>query len=49
MEPIVLQMVPHERYSKKCYLCEEAGKESKVSVALFVMARYEGDGCWCAV
>ncbi|XP_016350778.1 protein AF-10-like isoform X1 [Sinocyclocheilus anshuiensis] len=31
MEPIVLQSVPHERYSKTCYICEEQGRESKAA------------------
>ncbi|XP_052398174.1 protein AF-10 isoform X7 [Carassius gibelio] len=31
MEPIVLQSVPHERYNKTCYICEEQGRESKAA------------------
>lgn len=32
MEPIVLQQVPNERYKQPCYICEEAGKESKAAI-----------------
>uniref|UniRef100_UPI0037E771AC protein AF-10 isoform X2 n=1 Tax=Semicossyphus pulcher TaxID=241346 RepID=UPI0037E771AC len=31
MEPIVLQSVPHERYNKTCYICEDQGRESKAA------------------
>ncbi|XP_066483262.1 protein AF-17 isoform X1 [Tiliqua scincoides] len=31
MEPIVLQYVPHERFNKTCYICEEQGRESKAA------------------
>uniref|UniRef100_A0A8C4YC15 MLLT6, PHD finger containing n=1 Tax=Gopherus evgoodei TaxID=1825980 RepID=A0A8C4YC15_9SAUR len=31
MEPIVLQYVPHDRFSKTCYICEEQGRESKAA------------------
>ncbi|XP_076146889.1 protein AF-17-like isoform X2 [Alosa pseudoharengus] len=31
MEPIVLQFVPHERYIKTCYICEDHGRESKAA------------------
>ncbi|XP_031417598.2 LOW QUALITY PROTEIN: protein AF-17 [Clupea harengus] len=31
MEPIVLQYVPHERYIKTCYICEDHGRESKAA------------------
>uniref|UniRef100_A0ACB8EUC8 Protein AF-17 n=1 Tax=Sphaerodactylus townsendi TaxID=933632 RepID=A0ACB8EUC8_9SAUR len=31
MEPIVLQYVPHDRFNKICYLCEEQGRESKAA------------------
>ncbi|KXJ28256.1 protein AF-10 [Exaiptasia diaphana] len=31
MEPIILASVPHERYLKMCYICEERGKESKTA------------------
>ncbi|XP_046839513.1 uncharacterized protein LOC124433767 isoform X2 [Xenia sp. Carnegie-2017] len=31
MEPIILSSVPHEKFQKTCYLCEEHGRESKTS------------------
>ncbi|KAG8140061.1 hypothetical protein E2320_002787, partial [Naja naja] len=31
MEPIVLQHVPHDRFNKTCYICEEQGRESKAA------------------
>ncbi|XP_053309813.1 protein AF-17 isoform X2 [Spea bombifrons] len=31
MEPIVLQYVPHDRYNKTCYICEEQGRESRAA------------------
>ena len=31
MEPIVLGLVPADRYLKTCYLCEQQGRESRAS------------------
>ncbi|XP_065053699.1 protein AF-10-like isoform X2 [Rhopilema esculentum] len=31
MEPIKMSSVPHERFLKTCYICEEAGRDSKTS------------------
>eukprot|EP00794_Sanderia_malayensis_P003018 gene3018-3476_t len=31
MEPILLSSVPHDRFQKMCYICEENGRESKTS------------------
>ncbi|MGH0151067.1 UNVERIFIED_CONTAM: hypothetical protein FKN15_057435, partial [Acipenser sinensis] len=31
MEPIVLQYVPHDRYNKTCYICEDHGRESRAA------------------
>ncbi|XP_061872961.1 protein AF-17-like isoform X3 [Colius striatus] len=31
MEPIVLQYIPHDRFNKTCYICEEQGRESKAA------------------
>ncbi|KAM9296461.1 protein AF-17 [Gastrophryne carolinensis] len=31
MEPIVLQYVPHDRFNKTCYICEDQGRESKAA------------------
>lgn len=32
MEPIMLGLLPPDRWSKSCYICESKGKESKASV-----------------
>lgn len=32
MEPIMINSIPSERFHKKCYICEEAGKDSKASI-----------------
>ncbi|XP_013397623.1 protein AF-10 [Lingula anatina] len=32
MEPIILKFVPHERYTRTCYICEEQNQASKGSV-----------------
>lgn len=32
MEPIILALVPPERFNKVCSLCEEQGKESKAKI-----------------
>ncbi|KAE8575013.1 hypothetical protein XENTR_v10003664 [Xenopus tropicalis] len=31
MEPIVLQFVPHDRFNKTCYICEDQGRESRAA------------------
>lgn len=31
MEPIILASVPHDRFCKTCYICEERGRESKTA------------------
>ncbi|XP_059176744.1 protein AF-10-like isoform X2 [Physella acuta] len=31
MEPIVLSAVPHERFNKKCYICEEQKRDTKAT------------------
>ncbi|KAM4691515.1 protein AF-17 isoform 2-T2 [Rhinophrynus dorsalis] len=31
MEPIVLQYVPHDRFNKTCYICEDQGRESRAA------------------
>lgn len=31
MEPIILQLIPSERFSKTCYICQDKGKGSKAS------------------
>ncbi|XP_054719358.1 uncharacterized protein LOC129228700 [Uloborus diversus] len=42
MEPIILQLVPQERYNKLCYICEEQGKESKASVGACMQCNKSG-------
>ncbi|CAL1264145.1 unnamed protein product [Larinioides sclopetarius] len=42
MEPIILQLVPQERYNKTCYICEEQGKESKASVGACMQCNKSG-------
>ncbi|XP_026793746.3 protein AF-10 isoform X1 [Pangasianodon hypophthalmus] len=42
MEPIVLQSVPHERYNKTCYICEEQGRESKAATGACMACNKHG-------
>ncbi|XP_072417439.1 protein AF-10-like isoform X2 [Chiloscyllium punctatum] len=42
MEPIVLQYVPHERFNKTCYLCEEQGRESKAATGACMTCNRHG-------
>ncbi|XP_030625424.1 protein AF-10 [Chanos chanos] len=42
MEPIVLQSVPHERYNKTCYICEEQGRESKAATGACMTCNKHG-------
>uniref|UniRef100_T1IZ57 PHD-type domain-containing protein n=1 Tax=Strigamia maritima TaxID=126957 RepID=T1IZ57_STRMM len=42
MEPIILQLVPQDRFSKICYLCEEQGKESKATVGACMQCNKSG-------
>lgn len=42
MEPIVLQLVPPERYSRTCSLCEEQGKEAKSKVGACMQCNKQG-------
>ncbi|KAL1006008.1 hypothetical protein UPYG_G00066730 [Umbra pygmaea] len=42
MEPIVLQYVPHERYIKTCYICEDHGRESKASCGACMTCNRQG-------
>uniref|UniRef100_A0A8C4QJI8 MLLT10 histone lysine methyltransferase DOT1L cofactor n=1 Tax=Eptatretus burgeri TaxID=7764 RepID=A0A8C4QJI8_EPTBU len=42
MEPIVLQYVPHERYNKTCYICEEQGRESKAATGACMTCNKHG-------
>ncbi|XP_037954329.1 protein AF-10-like isoform X1 [Teleopsis dalmanni] len=31
MEPIILQLIPQERYTKTCYICQELGKPARAT------------------
>ncbi|XP_076131138.1 protein AF-10 isoform X3 [Alosa pseudoharengus] len=42
MEPIVLASVPHERYNKTCYICEEQGRESKAATGACMTCNKHG-------
>ncbi|RWS26861.1 protein AF-10-like protein [Leptotrombidium deliense] len=42
MEPIILQLVPPDRFHKPCYICEEAGKESKASIGACMQCNKSG-------
>ncbi|CAG2103183.1 unnamed protein product [Medioppia subpectinata] len=42
MEPIILQLVPPERYSRTCSLCEEQGKEVKAKTGACMQCNKQG-------
>ncbi|KAG7262938.1 hypothetical protein CRUP_008718 [Coryphaenoides rupestris] len=42
MEPIVLQSVPHERYNKTCYICDDQGRESKAATGACMTCNKHG-------
>ncbi|XP_042898433.1 protein AF-10 isoform X1 [Parasteatoda tepidariorum] len=42
MEPIILQLVPQDRYNKLCYICEDQGKESKACVGACMQCNKSG-------
>nr|XP_057921356.1 protein AF-17-like isoform X2 [Doryrhamphus excisus] len=42
MEPIILQFVPHERYMKTCYICEDHGRESKAACGACMACNRQG-------
>ncbi|KAM9491270.1 protein AF-17-like isoform 2-T2 [Salvelinus alpinus] len=42
MEPIVLQYVPHDRYIKTCYICEDHGRESKAACGACMTCNRQG-------
>uniref|UniRef100_A0A8C6S524 MLLT10 histone lysine methyltransferase DOT1L cofactor n=1 Tax=Neogobius melanostomus TaxID=47308 RepID=A0A8C6S524_9GOBI len=42
MEPIVLQSVPHDRYNKTCYICEDQGRESKAATGACMTCNKHG-------
>ncbi|XP_041123051.1 protein AF-17-like [Polyodon spathula] len=42
MEPIVLQYVPHDRYNKTCYICEDHGRESRAASGACMTCNRQG-------
>ncbi|XP_069699367.1 protein AF-10 isoform X2 [Periplaneta americana] len=42
MEPIILQLIPTERFSKVCYICEEQGKGSRATVGACMQCNKSG-------
>ncbi|XP_065172162.1 protein AF-10 isoform X1 [Atheta coriaria] len=42
MEPIQLQLIPQERFSKVCYICEQNGKPSSASVGACMQCNKSG-------
>ncbi|XP_023243263.1 protein AF-10-like isoform X7 [Centruroides sculpturatus] len=42
MEPIILQLVPQDRYNKSCYICEEQGMESKATIGACMQCNKSG-------
>ncbi|XP_074604904.1 uncharacterized protein LOC141858139 isoform X2 [Brevipalpus obovatus] len=42
MEPILLAMIPPDRFHKTCYICEEQGKESKASIGACMQCNKPG-------
>ncbi|KAL0276837.1 UNVERIFIED_CONTAM: hypothetical protein PYX00_004318 [Menopon gallinae] len=42
MEPIILQLIPSERYSKVCYICQEQGKGPKSTIGACMQCNKTG-------
>ncbi|XP_063875157.1 protein AF-10-like isoform X1 [Scylla paramamosain] len=42
MEPIMLQLIPQERFNKSCYICEESGKESRAVIGACMQCNKSG-------
>ncbi|XP_069943502.1 protein AF-10 isoform X3 [Cherax quadricarinatus] len=42
MEPIMLQLIPQERFNKSCYICEEGGKESRAIIGACMQCNKSG-------
>ncbi|XP_046632443.1 protein AF-10-like isoform X1 [Daphnia pulicaria] len=42
MEPIILSMVPPERFNKGCYICETQGRESKSKIGACMNCNKQG-------
>ncbi|XP_058821736.1 protein AF-10 isoform X2 [Topomyia yanbarensis] len=42
MEPIILQLIPQERYNKTCYICQELGKGSRSTAGACMQCNKSG-------
>ncbi|KAK6622126.1 hypothetical protein RUM44_001933 [Polyplax serrata] len=42
MEPIILQLIPAERYNKICYICQEQGKGTKSTIGACMQCNKTG-------
>ncbi|XP_062555381.1 serine-rich adhesin for platelets isoform X4 [Armigeres subalbatus] len=42
MEPIILQLIPQERYNKTCYICQEMGKGSRSTAGACMQCNKSG-------
>ncbi|XP_015188942.1 PREDICTED: protein AF-10-like isoform X4 [Polistes dominula] len=42
MEPIILQLIPSERFSKSCYICEDQGRGSRANVGACMQCNKTG-------
>ncbi|KAH0953377.1 hypothetical protein HN011_004746 [Eciton burchellii] len=42
MEPIILQLIPSERFSKTCYICEEQGRGNRANVGACMQCNKTG-------
>ncbi|KAL5274147.1 MLLT6.2 family protein [Megaselia abdita] len=42
MEPIILQLIPPERYAKTCYICNESGKPNRATVGACMQCNKTG-------
>ncbi|KAL6261031.1 hypothetical protein P5V15_008557 [Pogonomyrmex californicus] len=42
MEPIILQLIPPERFNKTCYICEEQGRGSRANVGACMQCNKTG-------
>ncbi|XP_070520252.1 protein AF-10 isoform X1 [Cardiocondyla obscurior] len=42
MEPIILELIPSERFSKTCYICEEQGRGSRANVGACMQCNKTG-------
>lgn len=42
MEPIILQLIPNERYHKPCYICQEGGKPTRATIGACMQCNKSG-------